>query len=147
MPRRERACSVEKGRTGACGRYRNVAGRMEEIAPGAYLVVTPVSIETAPLFHFHPGGKFLQITTTGCVFRCNGCISSTLVSGVSPESPALKRLSPDEVAAKDHEKGLLFASPGGGFGSLHGILGLPFMARTFHPDLYGFDIEAEARIF
>lgn len=96
----ERACSVEKGRTGACGRYRNVAGRMEEIAPGAYLVVTPVSIETAPLFHFHPGGKFLQITTTGCVFRCNGCISSTLVSGVSPESPALKRLSPEEVVTR-----------------------------------------------
>lgn len=96
----ERTCSVEEGKTGACGRYRNAEGRMEEVSPGAYLVVTPVSIETVPLFHFHPGGKFLQITTTGCNFHCNGCVSNTLVTGMSSDSAALSHLSPEEVVAR-----------------------------------------------
>ncbi len=96
----ERACTVAEGQKGACGRYRNVGGGMEEVLPGAYLVVTPVSIETVPLFHFHPGGKFLQITTTGCNFHCNGCISNTLVRGLSERSPALRRLSAEEVVKR-----------------------------------------------
>lgn len=68
-------------------------------------MVTPASIETVPLFH--------TSIPAGCVSRCNGCISSTLVSGVSPESPALKRLLPDEVAAKDHEKASCSPLPAG----------------------------------
>lgn len=103
----ERTCLVGEGKTGACGRYRNVGGHMEEVSPGAYLVVTPVSIETVPLFHFHPGGKFLQITTTGCNFHCNGCISNTLVSEMSPDSPALKHILPEEVVARAIDEGCL----------------------------------------
>ena len=100
----ERRCLVSEGALGACGNYRNRGGVMEECFPGAYLVVTPVSIETVPLLHFFPGGKFLQITTRGCNFHCKGCISNILVSGFSSKSDALKHLSPREVVNRAVEE-------------------------------------------
>ena len=103
----ERRCTVPEGLRGACGNYSNREGIMEECFPGEYLVVTPVSIETVPLLHFHPGGKFLQITTRGCNFHCKGCISNILVSGFSPESKALEHLSPEEVVNRAREEGCL----------------------------------------
>ncbi len=103
----ERRCSVSEGALGACGNYRNRGGVMEECFPGIYLVVTPVSIETVPLLHFFPGGKFLQITTRGCNFHCKGCISNALVSGFSSESSALKRLAPEEVVDQAVAEGCL----------------------------------------
>ena len=27
------------------------------------------------MLHYHPGGRFLQICTIGCNFRCSGCVS------------------------------------------------------------------------
>ncbi len=96
----ERGCRVEEGDTGACGMYRRTGDRMTELYPDRYLVACPISIETMPILHFHPGGKFLQVSTTGCNFECPGCISTVIVKEMPPESRALKRLSPEEVIAK-----------------------------------------------
>jgi len=70
---------------------------MVELFPDRYIVACPISIETMPILHYHPGGKFLQISTTGCNFDCPGCISTVIVKEMSPDSTALKKLTPEEV--------------------------------------------------
>jgi pyruvate-formate lyase-activating enzyme len=58
-----------------------------------------------PMLHYHPGAKFLQISTTGCNFNCPGCISTVIVREMSPESRALKHLTPQEVVDEAVQKG------------------------------------------
>lgn len=93
----ERGCYIPEGRTGACGMYRNSGGDIVEIYPHRYLVSCPISVETMPVLHFYPGGKFLQITTAGCNFSCPGCISTVIVGEMKPASNALQPLSPKQV--------------------------------------------------
>lgn len=95
----ENRCPVEDGATGRCGQYRRVGSALEERCPDRYLIVCPIVIETMPMLHFHPGGKFLQISTVGCNFDCPGCISTTLVREMDPASSLLQHLPPDKVVA------------------------------------------------
>ncbi|NLC11682.1 MAG: radical SAM protein [Firmicutes bacterium] len=93
----ERRCHVREGSCGACGNYINTNGSMREKYPHRYLLVEPTAIETVPVFNYFPGTKLLQITTTGCVFDCSGCVSTVLVKEIDPASKALVELSPDQV--------------------------------------------------
>jgi pyruvate-formate lyase-activating enzyme len=92
-----RECVIPEGKIGGCGKYRRKNGELKEVAPHRYLLVCPVSIETMPLLHFYPKGKFLQITTTGCNFSCPGCVSNMLVKSIPADSSALLERSADEV--------------------------------------------------
>jgi len=96
----ERTCAIPSGGTGACGRYGARDGAVEELFPDRYIVACPISIETMPILHFHPGAKFLQISTTGCNFDCPGCVSTVIVKEMAPDSSALLRLTPEEVVRK-----------------------------------------------
>jgi pyruvate-formate lyase-activating enzyme len=96
---------------GSCGRYVNAQGTMVERYPGLYLLASPISVETVPLLHFHPGAPFLQLSTLGCNFDCPGCISTVTAREMRPDSPALRRLSPDDVvdlAVKAGCRGIAF---------------------------------------
>ena len=93
----ELRCSLSEGRTGRCGRYELKNNEITEKYPDRYLVACPISIETMPVLHFYPKAKFYQVTTTGCNFNCPGCISTVLVKEMSPESRALKHLTPEEI--------------------------------------------------
>ncbi|BBO86481.1 radical SAM protein [Desulfosarcina ovata subsp. sediminis] len=93
----ERRCHLTEGRPGACGLYEWKHGSIVERYADHFLVTCPISIETMPILHFQPGSKFLQVTTTGCNFSCPGCISSVLVKEMSPDSPALRHLSAEEI--------------------------------------------------
>lgn len=86
-------CRIPEGGRGKCGQYGREHGEIQELYPDRYLVVCPISIETMPMMHFYPGGKFLQISTTGCNFDCPGCISTVIVKEMSPDSAALKNMS------------------------------------------------------
>ncbi len=96
----ERGCKIPEGSTGACGMYSNRGEEIVELFPNKYLITTPISIETMPLLHFYPGGKFLQISTVGCNFDCAGCISTVIVREMAPDGKALRELSPEEVVIK-----------------------------------------------
>lgn len=96
----ERGCRVEEDGLGACGMYRRSGERMVELHPDRYLVACPLSIETMPILHFHPGGKFLQVSTVGCNFDCPGCISTVIVKEMPADSRALQTLSPEAVVAR-----------------------------------------------
>jgi pyruvate formate lyase activating enzyme len=89
----ELRCQLTEGGSGVCGLYELQENRIVERFADRYPVACPISIETAPVLHFYPGTKFLQITTTGCNFNCPGCISTTLVREMFPDSRALQRLS------------------------------------------------------
>lgn len=103
----EIGCRIPDGGRGKCGRYGRVGGRIRELYPDRYLVVCPISIETMPMLHFYPGGKFLQISTTGCNFDCPGCISTVIVKEMSPHSAALKRRSAARLVREAVENGCL----------------------------------------
>ncbi len=107
----ELRCRLSEDRTGACGLYEIKENRIIERFADRYLVACPISIETAPVLHFYPGTKFLQITTTGCNFNCPGCISTVLVREMFPDSRALQRLSVEQVITKAFEtecEGIVF---------------------------------------
>ncbi len=95
----ERFCTISEGRSGACGLYINQGNEISELYPDRYLITTPISIETMPILHFYPGGKFLQVSTAGCNFSCSGCISTVIVKEMQPDSKALRYLQPEQVIA------------------------------------------------
>lgn len=95
----ERGCILAPGHTGACGLYENQDGTVVERFPDRYLVTCPISIETMPVLHYHPGGKYLQVSTTGCNFACPGCISAVIVREMNQHSRTLRHLSPDQVVS------------------------------------------------
>jgi pyruvate-formate lyase-activating enzyme len=53
-----------------------------------------------PMLHYHPGGKFLQISTTGCNLNCPGCISTVIVREMPRDSRALQHLVARQVVDK-----------------------------------------------
>ncbi|TEB06057.1 Benzylsuccinate synthase activating enzyme [Pelotomaculum schinkii] len=93
----ERGCLLPEAGTGACGLYSRIGREIVELYPDRYLIICPISIETMPLLHFYPGGKFLQISTAGCNFNCDGCISAAIVKEMDPASRAFHHLSPEQV--------------------------------------------------
>ncbi len=107
----ERRCLLSENLPGACGLYEVKNSHIVQRFADQYLVACPISIETMPILHFHPGAKFLQITTTGCNFNCPGCISTVLVREMFPHSTALQHLSPEQIITKAIEnqcEGIVF---------------------------------------
>lgn len=96
----ENACPIPSGGIGRCGRYGNRDGVVSELFPNRYIMACPIRIETMPMLHFHPGGRFLQVSTVGCNFDCPGCISTVIVREMNPKSKALQELTPRQVVEK-----------------------------------------------
>lgn len=96
----EIGCILEEGKTGRCGMYSLQGDNIEEIYPDRYLTLFPISIETMPILHFNPRGKFLQISTIGCNFRCGGCISENLTAGMDTIAGGLQHMNADDVIKK-----------------------------------------------
>ena len=71
---------------------RRAGDSVEEVYPDRYLAVSPISVETMPMLHFHPGAKFLQISTIGCNFECPGCISAVVVKEIDPSSRSVRQI-------------------------------------------------------
>ena len=100
----EQGCVLNEKNTGICGMYAQKDGHLVERFPDRYLVACPISIETMPMLHFSPGGKFLQISTTGCNLNCPGCISSVIVREMPPDSPVFQHLTPEQIIDKAIEQ-------------------------------------------
>ncbi len=128
----ENRCIIAQGGVGRCGRYENKAGKVSEIYPDKYIISCPIRIETMPMLHFHPGGRFLQVSTVGCNFDCPGCISAVIVQEMNPQSMALQHLSAEQVVGKALQygcKGIAFLmnDPLAGFDT---FLSVAILAKT-----------------
>ncbi len=99
-----RECGIKEGGIGLCHKYTVVDGDLREIAADKYLVVCCISIETMPMMHFYPNGKFLQITTTGCNFDCPGCVSTVLVKELSIDTTAMHYMTAEQIIEKAIEE-------------------------------------------
>jgi pyruvate-formate lyase-activating enzyme len=82
----------------------NESGIIERF-PDLFLAAFPIAIETQPMLHFHPGGKFLQVCTAGCNFHCDGCVSEILVDHAESLARSEAAVSTDEVIRKAREEG------------------------------------------
>lgn len=100
----EIGCILNQGGTGQCGMYTLKGSNIEEVYPDRYLTMFPISIETVPVLHFNPRGKFLQISTIGCNFRCGGCVSENLTAGMETISGGLQHMNAEDVVKKALEE-------------------------------------------
>ena len=93
----ERACDIPEKQNGYCRMYRNDDDTITENYPDSYLNIYPVSSESIPMLHFYPNSIFLLISTIGCNFACEGCISEfqTIRKGTLQE--ILNQHTPDEI--------------------------------------------------
>ena len=103
----ESGCSLEGDTGGSCGMYREDGGEIIERFRDNYLPPFPISIETMPALHFYPNGKFLQVSTMGCNFRCDGCVSRVLIGHTKAMSGVLNRIGPEEIVNKAKEENCL----------------------------------------
>ncbi|WP_459202193.1 radical SAM protein [Methanococcus sp. CF] len=93
----EIGCDITEGNYGRCQMYTNQNDRIIERFPNSYLTILPITIETMPMVHFAPKNKFLQVSTVGCNFKCQGCISETLTSNVDAIAGALNTALPADI--------------------------------------------------
>lgn len=93
----EIGCDINEYSRGRCGTYVSVDNSIVQDPDIGYMGAYPISIETVPMLHFYPSGKFLQVFSTGCNFQCPGCVARLLASNKSLGWPTL---SPSQVIAK-----------------------------------------------
>lgn len=96
----ERTCDIQEGGFGGCGMYANIDGGIRERYPDRYLAAVDTAIESMPMVHYHPRGKFLQICTVGCNFACKGCVSEMLTDHYCALEGSFQDMTPDAVIAK-----------------------------------------------
>ncbi len=107
----ERVCDIADGMNGYCKMYQSIQGTITENYPDAYLNVYPVSSESIPMLHFYPNNVFLLISTIGCNFACEGCISEFQTTRSGNLHEVLTPYTPDEILdiAREHEcRGITF---------------------------------------
>lgn len=90
----EFGCEINEYSKGRCGTYVHTGNTIIQDPDIGYMGAYPVSIETIPLLHYYPSGKFLQVFSTGCNFQCSGCVARLLASG---ESLFRSTLTPSQV--------------------------------------------------
>lgn len=93
----EFGCEIDEYSRGRCGTYVCTGDTIIQDPDMGYLGAYPVSIETIPLLHYYPSGKFLQVFSTGCNFQCSGCVARLLASGKSLSGTTL---TPSQVVEK-----------------------------------------------
>lgn len=101
----ERRCDIPENGNGYCRMYRNDGGTVTENYPDAYLNIYPVSAESIPVLHFYPNSTFLLISTIGCNFSCEGCISEFQTTRQGNLHRVLTHHSPEEIIAIAREGG------------------------------------------
>jgi len=100
----ETKCDIEEGGMGNCGMYVRLDGCIRERYPDRYLAAVETAIECMPMVHYHPRGKFLQVCTVGCNFKCEGCVSGILTDHLAAIEGTFQILSPERIIRKALEE-------------------------------------------
>lgn len=103
----EMLCDIEEGGNGRCAMMTCRGNEIKERYPDRYLAAVDTAVESMPMVHFHPRGKFLQVCTVGCNFNCPGCVSEILTHHLSAIHGALQQMTPEEVIQKARREACL----------------------------------------
>lgn len=96
-----RRCSIPEGESGFCKVRINRQGKLFSQIYGkvASLAVSP--IEKKPLYHFHPGSRWLSLGSFGCNFLCPGCQNWDIVHSQLPDDEsAYTVISPEGLVKR-----------------------------------------------
>lgn len=69
----ENRCRIPPGKTGICGNYANLDGKLYHVGYGRLSAVESRPIEIKPLFHYWPNSTALTFSNWGCNFHCPWC--------------------------------------------------------------------------
>lgn len=103
----ERRCNIVPGAIGACGMYVNEENSIRERYPDRYLAAVDTAIESMPLLHYHPRGKFLQLCTVGCNFSCKGCVSEILTDHCCALEGSFQSMTAEQLVHKARRENCL----------------------------------------
>ncbi len=101
----ERYCDIPEAASGYCRMYRNESGTVVENYPDGYLNTYAVSSESIPMLHFYPNHVFMLVSTIGCNFSCDGCISAFQTTRNGTLEQVLTTRRPEEILALARESG------------------------------------------
>jgi pyruvate-formate lyase-activating enzyme len=96
----EMYCDIKNGGIGSCGMVARIGNTIQERYPNHYLAAVETAIESMPMVHYHPRGKFLQVCTVGCNFKCHGCVSHILTDHLTAIEGAFQEITPDQIIQK-----------------------------------------------
>ena len=97
-------CEIREGKEGHCRMFTNVGDVILEKFPDMYLSIYPTTIETVPMMHYYPRNRFLVVSTIGCNFSCEGCVSGLITTNCDLVSKAMKCIPPEEMIQKVREE-------------------------------------------
>ncbi|UCC71381.1 MAG: AmmeMemoRadiSam system radical SAM enzyme [Gemmatimonadota bacterium] len=102
----QRRCLIEQGEEGWCKTRRNEDGTLHSLIYGEVSSISVNPIEKKPVFHFHPGSRWLSLGSVGCNFRCPGC-QNWEISHWTRGVMATKYLSPDDCVGAAKNSGCI----------------------------------------
>ncbi len=105
-----RGCRLKEGKAGYCGARKAEGGRLVSLVYGKVGAMMVSAIEKKPMYHFHPGSRWLSVGTFGCNFRCPGCQNFDLAHA-EPERAGGRFIPPErlvESAIREDCVGLSF---------------------------------------
>lgn len=68
-------CRIKNNKKGRCRVRKNIEGRLYSLIYGDLTSFSIDYIEKAPLYHFYPSHKFLNIGSIGCNLSCAFCLA------------------------------------------------------------------------
>ena len=102
----QRRCVIPPGETGWCGTRENEDGTLYSLIYGEVSSLSINPIEKKPVFHFHPGSRWLSLGSLGCNFRCPGCQNWQLSHWLRGEMNT-RFLSPEDSVAAAKAQGCI----------------------------------------
>ncbi len=100
----QRRCTIPEGKRGWCYTRINEGGKLYSLIYGEVSSLSINPIEKKPVFHFHPGSRWLSLGSWGCNFRCPGCQNWEIAHWMG-EGHYTEYLSPEELVLRAESSG------------------------------------------
>ncbi len=101
-----RRCVIRPGQKGWCSTRRNEDGILYSLMYGEVSSISVNPIEKKPVFHFHPGSRWLSLGSLGCNFRCPGCQNWEISHWSRGTMPA-RYLAPEDAVTAARANGCI----------------------------------------
>jgi len=89
-------CKIKEGKKGKCRVRKNIRGKLYSLIYGELTSFSVDYIEKAPLYHFYPSHKFLNVGSAGCNLNCKFCLAWTITQ-VEPEKIKKEEFTPEKI--------------------------------------------------